>query len=74
MDTFRHADVERLSEGGNVPCRGDVQQLIEDRLAEVQQRLKDLRQVQRVLKASLAKCQTGNPRRACHVLDSLTTK
>jgi MerR family mercuric resistance operon transcriptional regulator len=60
-----------LGEGGNVPCCGDVQQLLEDRLAEIQQRLKDLRQVQRVLKASLAKCQASNPRRACHVLESL---
>lgn len=61
-----------LGEGGSVPCCGDVQQLIEDRLAEIDQRLKDLRQVQRVLKDSLAKCQTSNPRRACHVLESLT--
>ncbi len=61
-----------LGEGGSVPCCGDVQQLIEDRLAEIDQRLKDLRQVQRVLKDSLAKCQTSNPRRACHVLETLT--
>jgi len=61
-----------LGEGGSVPCCGDVQQLIEDRLAEIDQRLNDLRHVQRVLKASLAKCQTSNPRRACHVLESLT--
>lgn len=60
-----------LGEGGDVPCCGDVQQLIEDRLAEIDQRLKDLRQVQRVLKGSLAMCQGSNPRRECHVLESL---
>lgn len=61
-----------LGEGGSVPCCGDVQQLIEERLAEIDQRLKDLRHVQRVLKDSLTKCQTSSPRRACHVLESLT--
>lgn len=60
-----------LGEGGSVPCCGDVRQLIEDRLAEIDQRLKDLRQVRRVLEDSLAKCQTSNARRACHVLESL---
>lgn len=60
-----------LGEAGDVPCCGDVQQLIEDRLAEIDQRLNDLRQVQRVLKSALAKCQTSNARRACHVLESL---
>lgn len=60
-----------LGEGGRVPCCGDVQHLIEDRLAEIDQRLKHLRHVQRVLKAALANCQTSDPRRACHVLDSL---
>jgi len=70
---FTLDDVQALlGEGGSVPCCGDVKQLIEDRLAEIDQRLKDLRQVQRVLKDSLAKCQTSNPRRACQVLDSLT--
>lgn len=60
-----------LSEGGRVPCCGDVQHLIKDRLTEIDQRLKHLRHVQRVLKTALAKCQTSNPRRACHVVESL---
>ncbi len=60
-----------LGEGSSVPCCGDVQQLIEDRLAGIEQRLKDLRQVRRVLKDSLTKCQTSNPRRACQVLETL---
>ncbi|MBI2481116.1 MAG: MerR family transcriptional regulator [Planctomycetia bacterium] len=60
-----------LGEGGSVPCCGDVRQLIEDRLGEIDQRLKDLRHVQRVLKDSLVKCRTSNPRQACHVLGAL---
>ena len=60
-----------LSDGGRPPRRRDVQHLIEDRLAEIDQRLKHLRHVQRVLKTALAKCQTSNPRRACHVVESL---
>lgn len=60
-----------LGDGGSGPCCGDVQQLIEDRLGDIDQRLEDLRHVQRVLKTSLAKCQMSNPQRACHVLESL---
>ena len=54
-----------------MPCCGDVKELIEDRLAKIDQRLKDLRHVERVLKDALTKCHTSNPRRACHVLESL---
>lgn len=60
-----------LGEGGSVPRCGEVQQLIVDRLAEIDQRLKDLRQVRRVLNAALAKCESSNARRACHVLELL---
>ena len=48
-------------------CCGDVQQLILDRLAESEQRLKGLHQVKRIRKESLAHCQRSNPRRAWHV-------
>ena len=60
-----------LGDGGKAPCCGDVQQLIEERLAEIETRMKELRHVQRVLKASLAKCKKSNPRKRCHVLASL---
>ena len=60
-----------LGEGDSTPCCGDVEQLIEDRLAEIDLRLKDLRQVQRVLKKSLAKCRSSDPHCACQVLESL---
>lgn len=51
-------------------CR-EVQSLIEDRLAEVDQRLKDLRHVQRVLKSSLEKCKETQQAGCCHVVETL---
>lgn len=51
-------------------CR-DVQSLIEERLAEVDQRLKDLRHVQRVLKTSLEKCEETEQSNCCHVIETL---
>ncbi len=51
-------------------CR-EVQTLIEDRLAEVDQRLKDLRHVQRVLKSSLEKCKETERADCCHVIETL---
>ncbi len=51
-------------------CR-DVQSLIEERLSEVSQRLKDLRHVQRVLKSSLEKCQETERADCCHVIETL---
>ena len=60
-----------LGEGGSVPCCDDVQQLIEDRLVEIDQRLKDLRHVRRVLQGALKTCQRSNPRSRCQVIESL---
>lgn len=51
-------------------CR-EVQSLIETRLAEVEQRLKDLRHVQRVLKGALEKCQDAEQADCCHVIETL---
>jgi DNA-binding transcriptional MerR regulator len=51
-------------------CR-EVQSLIEERLAEVGQRLKDLRHVQRVLKSSLEKCKETERADCCHVIETL---
>lgn len=70
---FTLDDVRKLlGENSKVPCCGDVQELIEDRLAEIAAKIKELRHVQRVLNASLAKCKTSNPRKRCHVLEALT--
>jgi MerR family mercuric resistance operon transcriptional regulator len=51
-------------------CR-QVQSLIEERLAEVAQRLKDLRHVQQVLKSALAKCRETERAGCCHVIETL---
>lgn len=49
----------------------EVQTLIETRLAEVQQKLRDLRQVQRVLATSLTKCREMRNPASCPVIDTL---
>jgi MerR family mercuric resistance operon transcriptional regulator len=48
-----------------------VQPLIEERLAEVGQRLKDLRHVQHVLKSALEKCRGTERADCCHVIETL---
>jgi len=48
-----------------------VQGRIEDRLAEVSARMKDLRRVQRILKAALATCHEHEPTGRCGVIDTL---
>jgi DNA-binding transcriptional MerR regulator len=53
-----------------VSCR-EVQTLIEVRLAEVGQRLKDLRHVQRVLQSSLEHCKETERADCCHVIETL---
>ena len=60
-----------LGDGQRAPCCGDVKLLIEDRLAEVARRLKDLKHVQRVLTAAKKQCEISNPRKRCHVVESL---
>lgn len=51
-------------------CR-QVQTLIERRLADIEERLKDLRHVQRVLKSSLEKCKESEQAGCCHVVETL---
>jgi len=51
-------------------CR-QVQSLIEDRLAEVAQRLKDLRHVQQVLRSALERCRKTERADSCHVIETL---
>jgi MerR family mercuric resistance operon transcriptional regulator len=53
------------------PCR-KVQRRIEERLAEVSDRMKELRHVQRVLKAALKTCQEHEPTGRCGVIDTLS--
>ena len=60
-----------LGEGDRVPCCGDVKQLIDNRLADIDRRLKDLRHVQRVLKAARQTCLDSSPRSLCRVIETL---
>jgi MerR family mercuric resistance operon transcriptional regulator len=52
-------------------CR-NVQRRIESRLEDVSARMKELRHVQRVLKASLATCHEHEPTGRCGVIDALS--
>ena len=55
------------------PC-GSVQHLIEDRLEEVGARMKELRHVQKVLRAALAECQGHASTGRCKVVDDLSAR
>ena len=44
------------------------------RLAEVAERMKELRHVQRVLRASLSECQSHEASGRCRVVDELTAR
>ena len=53
------------------PC-GRVQQLIEERLDQVATRIKELRHLQRLLKASLETCKEHEASGRCQVVEDLT--
>ncbi len=55
------------------PC-GKVQRLIEERLQQVAKRMKELRHVQKVLRASLAECREHEETGRCRVVDDLTAR
>jgi len=60
-----------LRDGTTAPCK-EVQTLVEDRLADTEQRLQDLHHVQQVLKSSLKVCRQAKSADRCQVLDDLT--
>lgn len=53
---------------------GKVQGVIEERLANVAERMKELRHLQRVLRASLEECRTHQASGRCRVVDELTAR
>lgn len=63
-----------LNDEGDIPTCGSVQGLIEDRLEDIEQRLKDLRHVRRVLKSAQEKCQKQKKTDCCQVVESLRGK
>lgn len=73
---FTLGDVKTLLDRGDEerPSCAAVQSLIAERLAEIDHRLKDLRHVQRVLKAALAKCRESERAGSCYVIESLRSK
>ncbi len=57
---------------GRTPICGEIQRLIEDRLGDLDQRVKQLRHLRNVLRSSLAVCRgAGRPADQCGVIDEL---
>ena len=57
--------------GQSALCK-DVQPLVAKRLAEVTQRLQDMRHIQRILTSMLAMCNAQEQNASCPVIDKLT--
>ena len=70
---FTLEDVKSLlaDDEGKTPTCGNVQNLIEARLTDVEERLKDLRHVRKVLKSALDQCQHQKQTDFCHVVKEL---
>ena len=70
---FRLEDIRGLlgeDESGD-PCCGDVQDLIKRRLKDINEQLKNLRHVKKVLNSTLKKCEKTNRKGCCHLLETL---
>ncbi|MGB9619786.1 MAG: heavy metal-responsive transcriptional regulator, partial [Armatimonadota bacterium] len=52
-------------------ARPNVQDLIHERLADIEKRLKDLRHVRRILKSALEKCKETQQAGCCYVIEAL---
>ncbi len=59
---------------GEIPSCRDVQTLIEERLSEIEARLKNLRQVKKVLNSALQQCIETEQEGCCYVIESLSRK
>ena len=73
---FTLEDVKSLlADGkGKAPTCGNVQSLIEARLTDVEERLKDLRHVRKVLKSALEQCHQQKKSDCCRVVADLRNK
>jgi len=60
----------RLQDGAPAPC-GEVQALVEARLRELEERMRELRAFRTVLRAALERCHRGDPSGRCEVLEGL---
>lgn len=70
---FTLEDVKSLltDEDGDTPTCGSVQGLIEARLEDIEERLKDLRHVRKVLRSALEQCHQQKKSDCCHVVAGL---
>tara|TARA_R110002073_G_scaffold245940_1_gene408693 strand:+ start:6343 stop:6789 length:447 start_codon:yes stop_codon:yes gene_type:complete len=70
---FTLEDIKSLlaTESGKTPTCGSVQKLIETRFADIEDKLKDLRHVRKVLKSALAQCHEQKRSDRCHVVTEL---
>jgi len=70
---FTLEDVKSLltDEDGDTPTCGSVQGLIEARLADIEERLKDMRHVRKVLKSALEQCHEQQKSECCQVVAGL---
>ena len=62
-----------LRDGVAEPCR-DVQTLIEERLAKLDERMREMRRVKKVLASSLELCQAAKKHGGCEVIEKLNRK
>ena len=69
--TLDHVSTLLGDRDGKAPTCNEVQTLIEERLAEIEKRLKDLRHVRRVLNSSLKKCRESEQNENCQVIETL---
>ncbi len=69
--TLENVNALLSDEAGEKPTCGNVKGLIEERLGDVEKRLKDLKHVQRVLKTALKKCQSQKETDCCQVIEEI---
>lgn len=72
--TLDHVSTLLGNRDGKAPTCHEVQTLIEERLADIETRLKDLRHVKRVLNSSLKKCLESEPNENCQVIETLRSR
>lgn len=62
----------QLQDGALAPC-SEVQSLVEARLRELEERMREMRAVRAMLRAALERCHRGEPSGRCEVLDGLSS-
>ena len=71
---FTLADIRALlafKDGETAPC-GEVRHLIEQRLGRLEEKISELRHLQKALKGFLKSCHEAESEDPCHVIDKLT--